>query len=181
MNRELKAKLDRAVAAHHNVDLKSSIVGDEAATLWGHKMTLDADGEIHVAGEKDFDTFLASEIEKRPHWQLAPVDTSAEEEALRTGSLKAHGDLFKSLGEVEYNAWKSRTGAEPGKPAAHMNGATPTPSPQNPFSKAGWNISKQGALYAVFEKAHGKEKALAKLSELARAAGVTVGATKGLY
>jgi hypothetical protein len=144
-------------------------------------MKLDAEGEIYVAGEKDFDTFFAAEIEKREHWKLAPVDTTAEEEALRTGSLKAHGALFNQLGEVEYQNWKSRTGAEPGKPAAHMNGATPTPTASNPFSKAGWNISKQGALYAAFEKAHGKDKALEKLSAIARAAGVTVGATKGIF
>ncbi|MGD0418464.1 MAG: hypothetical protein ABSA68_02605 [Xanthobacteraceae bacterium] len=181
MDRATQAKLNAAVNGRHALDLSKHVTGDEVAVLLNHKIVLDENGDLKVYGEPSFDAALDKLMATRPHWQAVPVDTDLEAEVLRTGSLKSHGDLYKQLGETEYKSFCARTGAKPGKPATMNGDNVPTPSASNPFSKIGFSLRKQGELLNAFTKAHGKEKAMEKLEAIAAAAGVKVGATRGIY
>lgn len=94
-----------------------------------------------------------------------------------SGNVTAHGRLRVRMGtDAEYAAWCAETGAKPGVAivATEVNGsvqhAIKKPAPTNPFSAAGWNITKQGQLV----KALGVEKA----TEIAAAAGCKLGSTR---
>lgn len=54
--------------------------------------------------------------------------------------------------------------------SANDDGKSKTPDPSNPWSKAGWNVTKQGALI--------KSIGLDKAAQIAKAAGCKVGDTK---
>ena len=134
-------------------------------------------------------------IERMPLVQLPKDDPTVnerervEQEALQ-GSVAAHGAMWKrfvaesggneKLGDAKYQLWCAANKAKPGLNAA-VNGAEKSVgdldaadlvkigASKNPFTKAGWNISKQGSAYRA-------DPALA--ARLAAAAGVTIGSTK---
>jgi hypothetical protein len=93
-------------------------------------------------------------------------------------SLKARGELLREVGATNYAKlaaeWGSDISLRPGKAPAGREGETKKPDAaarrDNPFSKEGWNITKQGALV----KSLGIEKAGA----IAKAVGVRIGDTR---
>lgn len=98
------------------------------------------------------------------------IKLDAIKERAAAGNVTAHGELYKQLGPEGYEAWKAENGATPGKrpvgrPRTHDKDET-----INPWSADHWNITDQGKII----RALGPEKAAA----MAKAAGVTIGATK---
>ncbi|OSI70867.1 hypothetical protein [Bradyrhizobium canariense] len=159
----------------------------EAIKLFGPQFK-NMDGELLYRGSESrfegmtIEEFCASEHLKKakPHWFFADSIVSLEEQAFGgpTINLKARGELMKEVGAPLYNELMARWGASHTK-----NGVSPGPSPKerdrspegaakanNPWSKAGWNLTAQGSLI----RAIGLEKA----QGIAKAAGSYVGATK---
>lgn len=119
--------------------------------------------------------------ENKPH--LLPRANQVADAELAftgTGNKTAAARLIRELGREEADriaqmygkahALDNRPGVAP-KRADQKNGdGKPNDHAKNPFSKAGWNVSKQGQLV----RSLGPEKAAA----MARAVGVTIGATR---
>jgi hypothetical protein len=105
-------------------------------------------------------------IESRPLWKPTGDDPALKarselEAAALAGSVTAHGALWKQLGDVAYENWKKQHAAAPGKKGkaegASDDDAGDDGSEFNPWSQAGWNLTKQGQVV----KALGETKAAA--------------------
>jgi hypothetical protein len=118
--------------------------------------------------------------ENKPH--LLPRENQiadAELAFVGRGNKTAAARLIRELGQAEADRVAQMYGKahaldnEPGvapKREQQKRGDSTTEHKGNPFSRAGWNVSKQGQLI----RSLGIEKA----SAMARAVGVTIGATK---
>lgn len=74
---------------------------------------------------------------------------------------------MRELGATEYDKWRIQNGSTPGKPAIT---AEQKEKADNPWSAAGWNVTRQAQLV----RASGLEKA----AQIAKAAGSYIGATR---
>lgn len=97
------------------------------------------------------------------------VKLDAIKERALAGNVTAHGALYKELGPDGYDAWKKENAAVAGKAAATKANGSGGGEP-NPWSADGWNLTAQGKVVRALGEA--------KASAMARAAGVTLGATR---
>ncbi len=159
---------DRAVKAGK---LAASATSDVVQIL-ANKCIVDSKLNCVLLNGKSLDEGLADEIAKRLHWQTVPADLKVvaradlEARALK-GELTAHGLLMRELGATEYDKWRIQNGSTPGKPAIT---AEQKEKADNPWSAAGWNVTRQAQLV----RASGLEKA----AQIAKAAGSYIGATR---
>jgi hypothetical protein len=171
-NELLARAADAAVLAGK---LVPSAVGD-IVEMFGSKCVVTADG-VTLNG-LSLDAAIAELGKTRPHW--SPVNAADPKiEALDdlralalTGNATALGKLYRA-DPAAYQAFVAKTGAAPGKVVAAdgSNGAS-DPHKTNPFSRASWNLKKQGELVRVM--------GLDKANEIAGAVGSKVGATRAV-
>ncbi len=133
--------------------------------------------------------FLAPPKDSGPS---AADQLKALQDEAAAGSVTAHGALHKQMGAEAYEAWRAANGARPGKRVdanpnqaaldeirqkldaleggggSKINGAPA--GKDNPWSKDGWNITRQGSIV----RALGAEKA----GQIAAAARSHIGATR---
>lgn len=118
--------------------------------------------------------------ENKPHLlPRANQIADAELAFVGRGNKTAAARLIRELGQAEADrvaqmygkahALDNRPGVAPKRSEQKSSNGTPDHK-NNPFSRAGWNVSKQGQLI----RSLGIEKA----SAMARAVGVTIGATR---
>lgn len=167
---------DRAVLAGK---LTESAAADVVA-LFAQKCVVDSTLKIVTLNGKSLDEGLADEIAARPHWQ--PVEARPEiaaradlEARAMSGNVSAHGLLMRELGQADYAAWCKKHGAAPGKKVEQTNENAADQKAKedrrgNPWSREGWNVSRQGVLVRTL--------GVAKAAEIARAAGGRIGATR---
>lgn len=114
----------------------------------------------------------------RPHLFPAPIaDDLAERAFAGRGNITARGQLIREVGQAEADKIAQRYGlrntadTRPGKsPEGAPRAKGRDNAPSNPWSKSGFNVTKQGQIV----RALGIEKAAA----MARAAGSYIGATR---
>jgi hypothetical protein len=172
-NELLAQAADRAVLAG---TLRPEAAAD-VADIYGSKCVVTADGVL--LNNEPLDVALAKLIEARPHWKpvTAPDPKLEALDTLRAqalaGNATALGKLYRA-DPTAYAAFVAKTGAAPGKVVAAdgANGAN-DPHKTNPFSKAGWNLKRQGELV----RAMGLDKVNAEIAGLV---GVKVGATRAV-
>jgi hypothetical protein len=128
-----------------------------------------------------FEQWIKSQRESRPYLFIQAAALDLETLAFEQRNVSARGRLYKELGPARLDerakAWglkgadDFRTKGE--RPDGSNDGdgksKTKTPDASNPFSRAGWNVTQQGRLMKT-------NKTLCE--NLARAAGVSIGATK---
>lgn len=138
------------------------------------------DDLIHRETMQTIEEFVASLKTEKPHYFVSDTLDDLQERAFGANpTLKARGELFNDVGPTLYRDIAKMWGASEGnlKP-----GTRPGPDVEaeknpeivvkrnNPWSKQGWNITKQGALVASL----GIEKSAA----IARSVGCKIGDTK---
>ncbi len=114
----------------------------------------------------------------RAHWFLQETPRDRLNKAFVANDLTVRGRIVRDLGEDQALLWAQKyghktlasmaKGVEPADPTA------PPPEPpkaSNPFTIQGWSLKRQGELYNVNP---------GLCASQARAAGVTIGATKGV-
>jgi len=147
--------------------------------MYGDKCVVDATTLQITLNGLPLDKAVEKIIAARPLWQPTGDDPAIKarselEAAALAGSVTAHGALWKALGDVGYENWKKQHAAAPGKKAADeatraaAAAAEAEGGDSNPFKRAGWNLTEQGRIAK-------NDPALA--ARLAKAAGVTLGAT----
>ena len=111
----------------------------------------------------------------KPHLFPAKFERSLADRAFADGNITARAQLVREVGEVQATRIAKDYGLRGLGDTA--KGKTPEEArlklddkPNNPWSRSGWNVTKQGQLI----KAMGTEKAAA----IARAAGSRIGATR---
>jgi hypothetical protein len=139
----------------------------------------------HVLTGNAIEDDVAALRKTKPHYyaDFAPVSEEQAladriEDAMLTPTLTKLGKLYTELGAARFEAlckeWDcDATRLKPGRPpeyARRPEAKKATNRANNPWSKEGWNISRQGA----FVTSQGIEKAAA----LARAVGCTIGSTR---
>jgi hypothetical protein len=145
-NELLASACDRAVLRGI---LRPSAAAD-VVIIYKNECVVESDNDTVTLHGKDLDTAVAELVAVRPHWRVEkPTTDSVSAEVERAALLATHKE------------W----GAAEKPPELEKK----TPKRTNPFSKAGWNITAQMALF----KAVGAEAC----AEIAAAAGSHIGAT----
>ena len=149
----------------------------QAAGMKMSAITTDA-AEAFERGEfvdLTINNWLTKQKEQRPHCFIGSGQIDLEQAAFAEGNLTARSRLIKDLGESEADARAKEWGLK-GVADFKTRGQRPggevnkeKPSADNPWSRDGWNITKQGSVVRA-------DPALA--ARLAKAAGSFVGATK---
>jgi hypothetical protein len=133
-------------------------------------------GKFNLDG---IDAWLAKQQTKRPHLFEQPTAHQSLEALAFAGSgnVTARGKLVKEIGEKDADKAARSWGlsglhdfTRQGAPVSGEQKAARKADRENPWSEAGWNLTRQGALV----KAMGIEKA----ASMARAAHSYIGATR---
>jgi hypothetical protein len=136
-------------------------------------------GDDLVYGGRTIEDFIKTLKTEKPHCFPSAQAVDLQEQAFGSSpTLKSRGALYNEVGAANYaklaEQWGCDASLRPGKAPAGHESETKKPSlaarRDNPFSKQGWNITKQGALV----KSLGIEKAAA----IAKSVGVKIGDTK---
>lgn len=167
---ELLARaFDRAVIAGK---MTASAVPDAVALL-KHSVIVNAKlGTVEIDG-LDLDAAVALEIEKRPHWR-ASGDTPANTERAdlmakaAAGNLTAYAKLKSTMPAKEFEAWQTKTGAQPGRVASAPNKDAGKVDKDNPWTIDG---PAGNAARADFIRKHGAAESVAKAREANRTLG----------
>jgi len=156
---------DRAVAAGR---MTPSAVGD-LVELFADKVAY-VNGRALLDGSS-LDTAVDKLIESRPHWKPTPIGAEWDMNNL--------SDRARAMAELRPDEFKALLAAwgfsGPGdtrrgkRPTEKVNGKDKAPDASNPFTRAGWNVTRQGALVKL-------DPAMA--ARLAASAHVKLGATR---
>jgi hypothetical protein len=95
----------------------------DAMDMYGSKCLVDEKTLQITLNGLPLDAALERIIQSRPLWQPTGDDPAVKarselEAAALGGSVTAHGELWKVLGDVGYENWKKKHAAAPGKKAA---------------------------------------------------------------
>lgn len=174
INDGIFAALREAGSSDSQIDDAKLVLGP-LCQMQGHMCILTTTGEALESAKS-----IKWLQENKPHLlpranQIAEADLAF----IGLGNKTAAARLIRELGQAEADrvaemygkahALDNRPGVAPKRPEQKSGNGTPDHK-NNPFSRAGWSVSKQGQLI----RALGIEKA----SAMARAVGVTIGATK---
>jgi hypothetical protein len=129
---------------------------------------------------KTLEEFVRSRAVEAPHWFPSAQAVDLQEQAFGSKpTLRARGELFREVGAANYATLAAEWGSDavslkPGTAPAGSGHEIKKPSPaerlKNPWSKQGWNLTKQMGLV----RSLGAEKSAA----IARAVGCKIGDTK---
>ncbi|WP_426437806.1 hypothetical protein [Bradyrhizobium genosp. P] len=171
--RDAKLEMEKLLSADEFADIFTTAKDDAIATF---APTFKAHGDSLVNAEGvSIEEWTKALRESKPHF--FPPDTGDLIDRAKAGSLTAVSALYKQLGKQRFeevmrqhgfsNPYDPRSAPKPG--ATGKKPFDPERA-KNPWSAAGWNITRQGACV--------RSMGLARAQSIAKSCGCVVGSTK---